>query len=80
MRILTGKVVSKKMNKTATVEVARTASHPMYKKRINKVKRYQVHDEVGVNIGDNVQFADSKPYSRTKKWVIVTNKKGEKKK
>ena len=42
---LIGKVVSNKMEKTAIVEVNRRVPHPIYKKYINKSKKYYAHDE-----------------------------------
>ena len=71
MKIFTGKVIAVKSAKTATVEVLRTVTHPKYSKQIRKAKKYQVHDEKGVKVGDSVEFAASKPYSKTKKWRIV---------
>ncbi|MBU0998462.1 30S ribosomal protein S17 [Patescibacteria group bacterium] len=71
MKIIIGKVISKKMQKTATVLVERMVVHPMYKKRYKKVKKYQVHDEIDVKVGKKVKFVASKPYSKTKKWKII---------
>ena len=71
MKIFTGQVVAAKNAKTATVAVERTIIHPLYKKRQRRLRKYQVHDEIGVKLGDKVRFADSKPYSKTKKWKIV---------
>lgn len=70
MKIFTGKVVAKKMQKTATVEVERMVVHPLYGKRYKRAQKYQVHDEVGVKIGDNVKFVACKPISKSKKWRI----------
>ena len=73
MKIFTGKVVSKKMEKTATVAVERVFVHPVYKKRTKRIKKYQVHDELGVGIvGSLVKFTASRPYSKTKRWKIIT--------
>ncbi len=71
MRVFEGKVVANKQAKTATVAVTRLVTHPLYGKRIRKVKKYQVHDEIGVKVGERVRFAASKPYSRTKRWRIL---------
>jgi len=71
MKIFTGKVKHTKMAKTATVEVVRLMSHPIYSKRVRKTKVYHVHDEVGVKAGDTVKFTASKPYSKLKKWKII---------
>ena len=80
MKIFIGKVISTKMPKTATVAVERTVTHPMYHKRFKRVKKYHVHDELGVSQGDTVRFAAGKPISKLKKWRIiekVVSKKGK---
>lgn len=74
MKIFTGKVVSTKMDKTATVAVDRVVSHPVYMKRYKSTKKYHVHDEMGVKVGDVVKFVACKPFSKSKKWKIVTEK------
>ncbi len=71
MKIFTGKVISKKMEKTATVAVERTVIHPVYKKRMRRMKKYHVHDIFGTKVGQTVQFTASKPYSKTKRWKII---------
>jgi len=71
MKIFNGKVIGVKQAKTATVAVERMKIHPIYKKRFVRSTKYQVHDDIGVKIGDVVKFADSKPYSKSKKWKIV---------
>ena len=71
MKILTGKVISTSMLKTATVLVERVIVHKLYKKRLKRTKSYHVHDEIGVLVGDRVKFVASKPYSKTKKWKIT---------
>ena len=40
-----GEVVSAKMTKTIVVEVTRRVPHPMYKRIINKRKKFYAHDE-----------------------------------
>ncbi|MCH7541243.1 30S ribosomal protein S17 [Patescibacteria group bacterium] len=66
-----GKVVSTKMNKTVVVEVERFVVHPIYKKRIKKVKKLKVHDDVGVSVGDKVQISSTKPLSKEKHFRIL---------
>lgn len=75
MKVLKGVVVSTKMEKTATVEVARVIIHPVYKKRYRVTKKYHVHDETGAAVGDKVSFIASKPFSKLKKWKILENRK-----
>lgn len=71
MKIFTGRVVSTKMPKTATVVVENILVHPTYKKRLVREKKYHVHDELGVKDGDLVKFVETKPYSKSKKWKII---------
>ena len=71
MKIFTGKVVSTKMKDTATVAIERVVVHPIYKKRYRRIKKYHVHDEIGVKVGQEVRFCPSKPYSKLKKWKII---------
>lgn len=77
MKVFTGQVTAKKMNKTATVEVDRVMMHPVYKKRYKQTKKYHVHDEVGTKVGDKVNFVATKPYSKLKKWRITKVLKGD---
>ena len=71
MKIFSGVVVSKKMEKTAIVNVERVVIHPVYKKRIKRTQKYHVHDEMGTEVGEKVRFVASKPYSKTKKWKTI---------
>jgi len=73
MKVFTG-IVIRTSDKTAKVAVTRVVAHPIYKKRIKKTKNFLVHDEVGVEVGAQVKFVDSKPYSKLKRWKIVTGK------
>jgi small subunit ribosomal protein S17 len=73
-RRLTGKVISNKMEKSATVQVERLVKHPRYHKYMKRHKNYMVHDESNqVNPGDIVVIEESRPISRRKRWVIVEN-------
>lgn len=71
MKVFTGKVESVKNQKTAIVVVNRLYAHSVYHKRIKRTKRYPVHDEMGVSVGQTVKFIASKPYSKTKRWKIT---------
>ena len=73
-RILKGKVVSCKQDKTVVVEVIRTAKHKLYKKIIKINKRFHAHDKNNnCNIGDNVSIQESKPISKLKRWIVLNN-------
>ena len=70
-RRLTGQVVSDKMDKTVVVVVTRTKRHPLYKKVIRQKKRYMAHDaDNSCRVGDNVLIVESRPISKTKRWVV----------
>ena len=69
-RRLTGVVVSNKMQKTAIVEVNRTYRHRLYKKVVSSHNRHKAHDELGCQVGDQVVIVESKPLSKTKRWVV----------
>ena len=71
MKIFRGVVIHTKMAKTAMVAVDCFVMHPVYKKRLKRTKKYAVHDEVGVLVGDRVSFVECPPISKTKKWKIT---------
>ena len=71
-RVLKGKVVSSKGNKTIVVEVNRKFQHPFYGKVISRKKKYHAHDENNkFKVGDNVKIIESRPFSKLKKWEVV---------
>ena len=73
-RLLFGKVVSSKSNKSIVVEVTRRVKHKLYKKIIKKVKKYHAHDEENIyKIGDNVTIQEVKPISKMKSWIVCNN-------
>ena len=69
-RRITGFVTSNKMTKTVVVEINRTFRHPLYHKVVHSNKRVKAHDEIGCQIGDEVQIVESHPISRDKHWVV----------
>ncbi len=69
-RRITGVVTSNKMTKTVVVEITRKFRHPLYKKVVFSTKRVKAHDEIGCQIGDQVQIVESAPISRDKRWVV----------
>jgi small subunit ribosomal protein S17 len=76
-RRITGVVTSNKMTKTVVVEITRKFRHPLYKKVVFSTKRVKAHDEIGCQIGDQVQIVESAPISREKRWVVETVLKRE---
>jgi small subunit ribosomal protein S17 len=69
-RRITGFVTSNKMTKTVVVEIKRVFRHPLYKKVVHLSKRVKAHDEIGCQVGDEVQMVESRPLSRDKRWVV----------
>tara|TARA_A100001011_G_scaffold201376_1_gene209691 strand:- start:8435 stop:8692 length:258 start_codon:yes stop_codon:yes gene_type:complete len=73
-RILSGTVVSSNSSKTIVVNVTRRIKHKLYKKIIRRTKKYHAHDEKNeFNIGDVVSIIESKPISKLKKWIAISN-------
>ena len=68
---LVGRVISDKMDKTVTVAIERRRMHPLYKKVVSSTKKVKAHDETNtVPLGALVQIVESKPLSKTKRWVV----------
>ena len=76
-RRIVGKVTSNKMTKTVVVEITRKYRHPLYKKVVYSSKSVKAHDEMGCQIGDEVQIVESRPLSRDKRWVVESVLKRE---
>jgi small subunit ribosomal protein S17 len=73
VRTVTGKVVSDKMDKTITVLVERRVKHPVYGKYMTRSTRLHAHDENNeCNAGDVVTIKETRPYSRSKTWALVS--------
>ena len=71
-RLLTGRVVSNKMDKTIAVSVERLVKHPTYGKYIRRTTKLLAHDESNeCKEGDMVSIRPCRPMSRRKSWVLV---------
>src|ERR1700721_1886464 len=71
-RLLTGKVVSNKMDKTIAVSVERLVKHPMYGKYIRRTTKLLAHDENNeCKEGDTVSIKPGRPMPPRKTWVLV---------
>lgn len=72
-RILQGRVVSDKNDKTITVLVERAFQHPVLKKTVRKTKKYRAHDEINAaKEGELVRIIECAPHSKMKRWELVT--------
>ncbi len=71
-RVVTGKVVSNKANKTITVLIERRVKHPVYGKYITRSSKIHAHDESNqCGLGDTVTVAETRPISKSKTWKLV---------
>ena len=71
-RILKGKVVSSKNDKTVVVQVVRKFQHPFYGKVISRTKKYHAHDENNkFKEGDAVKIIECAPISKKKTWEVT---------
>ncbi|MFN5589814.1 MAG: 30S ribosomal protein S17 [Holosporales bacterium] len=71
-RILQGTVVSVSGHKTVSVLVERRVMHPIYKKYINRSKKYLAHDENNVcQKGAVVRIVEHRPISKRKCWAYL---------
>jgi small subunit ribosomal protein S17 len=71
-KMLVGRVISDKMDKTVTVHVERLKRHSLYGKVIRRRKPYKAHDQNNAcHAGDLVRIMESKPISKHKRWVVT---------
>jgi small subunit ribosomal protein S17 len=71
-RVLIGRVLSNRMDKTVVVQVERKQRHRLYGKVIAARKKYKAHDaENACQIGDLVSMVEARPMSREKRWVVT---------
>jgi small subunit ribosomal protein S17 len=74
-RVLEGKVVSDKCDKTVTVSVERRVRDPLYGKIIRRSAKYAAHDEANTwKKGDLVSIEECRPLSKSKKWKVISGK------
>ena len=70
-KILQGKAISDKMDKTIVVAVENVRPHPTYGKSIVRTKKFKAHDETNqCKTGDFVEIIEHKPISKTKRWML----------
>lgn len=71
-KVLTGIVVSDKMDKTIVVMVEDRVKHPLYGKVITKSERLKAHDEENTaGVGDRVRVMETRPLSAQKRWRLT---------
>ena len=71
-RVLTGRIVSDKTDKTVVVLVERRVKHPLYGKIIKLSKKYHAHDETNeFREGETVRIEETRPISKLKTWRVL---------
>ena len=71
-KVLNGKVIKDKNDKTVVVLVKRKYSHPFFGKVITSSKKYHAHDEKNkFKVGDNIKIIESRPISKNKNWKVL---------
>jgi small subunit ribosomal protein S17 len=71
-KVLIGKVVSDKMEKTIVVAVETYKKHNLYHKRIKYTKKFKAHDENNeAKIGDTVKIMETRPLSKDKRFRLL---------
>ncbi len=71
-KVIVGKVISNKMDKTVVVSVESHHPHPKYEKQIARTMKFKAHDaENKCQIGDIVRIQECRPLSRDKRWLVL---------
>lgn len=71
-KVRVGVVVSDARDKTVTVEIANSSTHPRYDKVVRSVSKFHAHDEANdASIGDTVRIMETRPISKQKRWRVV---------
>ena len=71
-KVMTGTVVSNKMDKTIVVAVETSVKHPIYGKIVKRTYKLKDHDEENqCQIGDRVKVMETRPLSKDKRWRLV---------
>jgi len=71
--VVTGLVVSDKMDKTVKVAIERQIRHDLYGKIQRRTSTFLAHDETNeVKVGDRVAITETRPLSRRKRWVVTS--------
>lgn len=71
-KVRVGVVISDSREKTVTVEVPFSASHPRYDKVVRRSTRFHAHDEANdANVGDTVRIMETRPVSKQKRWRVI---------
>jgi small subunit ribosomal protein S17 len=71
-KVRVGVVVSDSRDKTVTVEVPHSSTHPRYDKVVRTSSKFHAHDEANdAHVGDTVRIVETRPLSKQKRWRVV---------
>ena len=71
-KVMVGKVVSDKMDKTVVVAVETSVRHKVYNKIVKRTYKLKAHDEENeCKIGDTVKVMETRPLSKDKRWRVA---------
>lgn len=71
-KVRVGVVVSDARDKTVTVEVASSSTHPRYDKVVRTSTKFHAHDETNdAHMGDTVRIMETRPLSKQKRWRVI---------
>jgi len=71
-RQITGTVIKRAGEKSATILVERKVLHPRYHKTVKRFKKYIIHDEKGeAKVGDTVSAIECRPISKRKSFRLL---------
>ncbi len=71
-KVMIGKVISDKMDKTVVVAVETNVKHKVYNKIMKRTYKLKAHDEANeCKIGDTVKVMETRPLSKDKRWRVV---------
>ncbi len=72
LKTMTGVVISRSGDKSIKVAIDFKVKHPKYGKYVKRRTKLGVHDEHNsCGVGDVVEVAQCRPYSKTKSWRLV---------
>ena len=76
VKTILAKVLSNKMDKSATVIVESQITHPVNGKFIKRTSKYHIHDENNeCEVGQQVLIQQCRPVSKSKFWTLSKEEK-----
>lgn len=72
-KVMQGRVVSDKMEKTVIVEIEERSAHPLYGKVVTHAHRFKAHNVAPTvaKMGDLVKITEARPMSSQKRWLVT---------